>query len=137
MGEEQYLTACYVRLNRQTRRLTVVGAGHPPLIVVSRSGAAQAVKLESDPLGIFGTATLHRRDMVASSGDRFFMYSDGLIESSPGGGRRAGLERLVDACVRHRAAPLDESAALIAQEVCPEEHIVEDDLLLFAVEVGP
>jgi len=60
-----------------------------------------------------------------------------LIESSPGGGRREGLERLVDACVRHRAAPLAESAALIAQEVCPEEHIVEDDLLLLAVEVRP
>ena len=32
MGEEQYLTACYARLNRQTSRLTVIGAGHPPLI---------------------------------------------------------------------------------------------------------
>ena len=26
LGEEQYLTACYARLNRQTRRLTVIGA---------------------------------------------------------------------------------------------------------------
>jgi len=136
MGDEQYLTACYVRLNRQTRRLTVVGAGHPPLIVVSRGGAAQAVELESDPLGIFGTATLHRRDLGVSIGDRFFLYSDGLIESSPGGGRREGLECLVNACVRHRAAPLGESAALIAHEVCPEEHMIKDDLLLLAVEVS-
>ena len=40
LGEEQYLTACYARLNRQTRRLTVVSAGHPPLILVSRAGRA-------------------------------------------------------------------------------------------------
>jgi serine phosphatase RsbU (regulator of sigma subunit) len=64
------------------------------------------------------------------------MYSDGLIESAAGSGRREGLERLVDACVRHRATPLGESVAMIVREVRPEERAVEDDLLLLAVEVG-
>jgi sigma-B regulation protein RsbU (phosphoserine phosphatase) len=85
---------------------------------------------------MFGTATLHRRDLKVSPGDRFFLYSDGLIESSPGGGRREGLERLVDACVRHRKEPLRESAASIAHDICPEEYPVKDDLLLLAAEVG-
>jgi sigma-B regulation protein RsbU (phosphoserine phosphatase) len=133
MGEEQYLTACYARLNRQTRRLTVVGAGHPPLILVNRDGAPKIVDLESDPLGMFGAAILRRQDLRVSNGDRFFLYTDGLIESLPGGGRREGLEQLVDACVRHRAAPLAESAALIAGELRAGEHTVKDDLL--AVEV--
>jgi phosphoserine phosphatase RsbU/P len=136
LGDEQYLTACYARLNRPTRRLTVVGAGHPPLILVSRSGTAQTVEMESDPLGMFGTATLHRRDLRVSPGDRFFLYSDGLIESSPGGGRREGLERLVEACVRHRKQPLQESTGLIVQDICPEEHMVKDDLLLLAAGVS-
>jgi sigma-B regulation protein RsbU (phosphoserine phosphatase) len=136
LGEEQYLTACYARLNRPTRRLTVVGAGHPPLILVSRAGMPQTIEMESDPLGMFGTATLHRRDLRVSAGDRFFLYSDGLIESSPGGGRREGLERLVEACIRHRAAPLAESAASIVHDICPEESAVQDDLLLLAAEVG-
>ncbi len=137
LGEEQYLTACYARLNRQTRRLTVVSAGHPPLILVSRGGVPETVELDSDPLGVFGAATLHRRDLRVSAGDRFFLYSDGLIESTAGSGRREGLERLVDACVRHRAAPLRESATLIAGELRPEQCAVEDDLLLLAAEVGP
>ena len=115
LGEEQYLTACYARLNRQTNRLTVIGAGHPPLILVSRAGVPQTVELDSDPLGMFGAAILQRTDLRVSSGDRFFMYSDGLIESLAGGGRREGLERLVDACVRHRTAPLAESAARIVE----------------------
>jgi sigma-B regulation protein RsbU (phosphoserine phosphatase) len=136
LGEEQYLTACYARLNRQTRRLTVIGAGHPPLILVSRDGEPQTVELASDPLGMFGTATLHRQDLRVSKGDRFFMYSDGLIESTPGGGRREGLERLVSACVRHRAGPLNESAAGIVRELHLDENTVGDDLLLLAVEVS-
>ncbi len=61
MCAEQYLTACYARLNRQTNRLTVVSAGHPPLILVSASGVSQTVELESDPLGMFGGAILQRR----------------------------------------------------------------------------
>jgi sigma-B regulation protein RsbU (phosphoserine phosphatase) len=135
LGEEQYLTACYARLNRQTRRLTVVGAGHPPLILVSRNGVPQTVELESDPLGMFGTAILRRQDLRVSRGDRFFMYTDGLIESSAGGGRREGLARLVDACVRHRTAPIGQCAAMIVGELRPEDQTVEDDLLLLVAEV--
>jgi len=136
MGEEQYLTACYARLNRQTSRLTVVSAGHPPLILVSRAGESSTVDADSDPLGMFGRAILHRQDIRVSRGDRFFMYSDGLIESSPGGGRRDGLARLVDACVHHRAAPLGESVALIAGELRPRDRTAADDLLLLGAEVG-
>jgi sigma-B regulation protein RsbU (phosphoserine phosphatase) len=134
LGEEQYLTACYARLNRQTHRLSVISAGHPPLILVSRSGTSQTVELDSDPLGIFGGAILQRTDIQVSPGDRFFMYSDGLIESSPGGGRREGLERLVDACVRHPVLPLAESVAAIVDRLVRPS--VEDDLLLLAAEVG-
>jgi sigma-B regulation protein RsbU (phosphoserine phosphatase) len=94
------------------------------------------VDLESDPLGVFGNAILRRQDLRVSRGDRFFMYTDGLIEASAGGGRREGLARLVEACVRHRAAPLSESAAMIVRELRPKEQVVEDDLLLLASEVG-
>jgi hypothetical protein len=59
-----------------------------------------------------------------------------LIESSPGGGRRDGLERLLEACVRHRSAELAESTSLIVKELIPDGHIMTDDLLLLAVEVS-
>jgi sigma-B regulation protein RsbU (phosphoserine phosphatase) len=85
---------------------------------------------------MFGSAILRRRDLRVSAGDRFFMYTDGLIEASPGGGRREGLGRLVEACVRHRTAPLAESVAGIADELRPAENVVEDDLLLMAAEVS-
>ena len=133
LGEEQYLTACYARLNRQTHRLSIISAGHPPLILVNRAGLSRTVELDSDPLGIFGGAILQRTDIKVSRGDRFFMYSDGLIESSPGGGRREGLQRLVDACVRNRALPLAESVAAIVGDI--GRCSAEDDLLLLAAEV--
>jgi hypothetical protein len=57
-----------------------------------------------------------------------------MIESSPGGGRREGLEALVNACIRHRALPLAESVAAIVSQLVPGS--VEDDLLLLGCEVG-
>jgi sigma-B regulation protein RsbU (phosphoserine phosphatase) len=134
LGEEQYLTACYARLNPQTHRLSVISAGHPPLILVSRGGVPQTVELDSDPLGIFGGAILQRADIKVSVGDRFFMYSDGLIESSTCGCRREGLQRLVDACVGNRALPLAESPKAIMDQIAGCTG--EDDLLLLAAEVG-
>jgi hypothetical protein len=51
-------------------------------------------------------------------------------------GAKGAVERLVAACVRHRARPLGESVAMIVREVRPEEQAVEDDLLLLAAEVS-
>ena len=134
LAEGQYLTACYARLNLQTERLSVISAGHPPLVVVNHTGSPEVVRLDSDPLGIFGGAILQRADLRVSQGDRFFLYSDGLIESSPGGGRREGLEKLVKACVRNRALSLGESVdAIVAETV---GSLLEDDVLLLAAEVG-
>jgi sigma-B regulation protein RsbU (phosphoserine phosphatase) len=137
LGEEQYLTACYARLNRRTKRLSVISAGHPPLILVRASGAAETVEMDGDPLGVFSAAVLQRKDLRVSPGDRFFLYTDGLIESAPGAGRRAGLEQLIDGCVRHRNVPLADLAREVASELRPAARAVTDDVLLMAVEVRP
>jgi sigma-B regulation protein RsbU (phosphoserine phosphatase) len=136
LGEEQYLTACYAHLNRRTRRLSVVSAGHPPLILVSASGKAQTLEMDSDPLGIFSALVIQRKDLAVGPGDRFFLYTDGFIESTPGAGRRAGIERLVESCVSHRMDPLAESVDAIASGMRSGVNSVEDDLLLLAVEVS-
>jgi len=136
LGEEQYLTACYAHLNRRTRRLSVVSAGHPPLIVVSASGKAQTLEMDGDPLGIFSALVIQRREITVARGDRMFLYTDGFIEASPGASRRDGLERLVASCVLHQRDSLNQSVSAIASEVQGGTGSVEDDLLLLAFEVS-
>ena len=135
LGEEQYLTACYARLNRRSRRLAVVSAGHPPVILVSESGVPQVLNISSDPLGIFSSAVLRREDLRLAAKERIFLYSDGLIEASAGGSRQAGVERLTEACIRYRAQPLAEAVESIVRELRPDANVVQDDLLLLATEV--
>ncbi len=136
LGEAQYLTACFARLNRRTRRLSVINAGHPPLILVRASGSAETVEMDSDPLGIFSAAVLQRKDLTLASGDRFFLYTDGLIEAVPGGVRQPGIEKLTEACRNHRTAPLEVAAALIARTLQTTQAKGQDDLLLLAAEVA-
>ncbi|MBY0506190.1 MAG: SpoIIE family protein phosphatase [Bryobacteraceae bacterium] len=136
LGEEQYLTACYAHLNRRTRKLSVVSAGHPPLVVVSAAGETQTVEMNSDPLGIFSSVVLQRKDLHLARGDRFYLYSDGMVEPAPGADRNRGLAELIHACQEHRAVPLDGAAKRIAEQLRGARETVEDDLLLLAVEVA-
>jgi sigma-B regulation protein RsbU (phosphoserine phosphatase) len=135
LGEGQYLTASYAHLNRRTRKLSVVSAGHPPMILVNPTGEVHIVQMDSQPLGIFSALVLQRKDLRVSTGDRFFLYSDGLIESAPGGGRRMGIERLAQTCVRHGRDRISEAPERIARDVRSEMPAAADDLLLLAVEV--
>jgi phosphoserine phosphatase RsbU/P len=136
MGEEQYLTACYAHLNRRTRKLAVVSAGHPPLILVGSSGQAQLVEMNSDPLGMFSSVVLQRRDLRVERGDRLYLYSDGMIEASPGASRKSGLDQLIAACAEFHTLPLAEATGKIAARLRGPGQNVQDDLLLLAVEVG-
>ena len=35
MPDGKYLTACYMHLNRATHKLTIINAGHPPVVVLN------------------------------------------------------------------------------------------------------
>ena len=131
-----YLTACYARLYKRRRMLAVVSAGHPPFIQVS-NGKATTVSVESDPLGVFGSVVLQKCEVNVKLGDRFFLYTDGLIEGSVflGGCRQAGLERLRNACEQRHSVPLQEAVHAIVEDVKQAGQSVEDDLLLMGVEI--
>ena len=135
LHEEQFVTACYARLDRGRRRLTVVSAGHPPLIFTGANGQAQVVEIDSDPLGIFSSAVVHRRELPVFLHDRFFLYSDGFIETSAGGARCEGIRRLTEACLRSRGQTLAEAVEAITCEIRPEVERPQDDLVLLAAEV--
>jgi sigma-B regulation protein RsbU (phosphoserine phosphatase) len=137
LDEEQYLTACYARINRRTRQVSIVSAGHPPAILTRVSGEVETVAMDSEPLGMFDNAVLQHKTLSVNPGDRLFLYTDGLIESVAGGGRRAGLERLIASALRHAREPLDTVPAKIVADVCAGRPARTDDLLLLATEVRP
>jgi sigma-B regulation protein RsbU (phosphoserine phosphatase) len=135
MPEERYLTACWALWNRRGETLSVVSAGHPPLIVVRPGIGMEVVEMQGDPLGVFGSVVLQQRDVRLARGCRFFLYTDGLIEDPEvhGADRRPGIEKLSLQCEATRQLPISEAPRVIVEQLRPGP--AGDDLLLLGVEV--
>lgn len=129
LPEGTFFTLIYARLNRQTGRLSLVNAGHPPAVLVRRGdGETTVVRAEADVAGAFADASFMAEEFTLGPGDRFFLYSDGLIE--PLGPRDSALNRLGEACRSSQCAPLGEAVQSIRRSLRPGPEAPDDTLLL-------
>ncbi len=137
LNDGQYLTACYARYYAAERHLAFISAGHPAPIHVSADGRAHTFAVESDPLGAYQSVVLEKQEIDLAPGDRFYLYTDGLIEDPglPAGGRVEGLQLLAAACERRHCLPAAVAAKRIVDDLRPPLTPASDDLLLLAVEV--
>lgn len=78
-GTHSFMTAMCVALNLETRRATVVGAGHPPLIVSRREGEPELIPSSAPPLGLLELPKFVETDVQLEPGDSFILYTDGLF----------------------------------------------------------
>jgi serine phosphatase RsbU (regulator of sigma subunit) len=93
-GARSFMTAMCVALDPTTGCASVVGAGHPPLLVARSSGRTEAIPSSAPPLGLLERSEFLATNINLDPGDAFFLYTDGLY----GGGRdenpRLSSERL-------------------------------------------
>ena len=78
-GTHSFMTAMCVALNLETRAATVVGAGHPPLIVARRKGGTELIPSSAPPLGLIELPKFVEADVQLEPGDSFILYTDGLF----------------------------------------------------------
>lgn len=136
LSPEQHITSAYARLNRNTMRLTVVNAANPPLLLIPGNGEPVWVEGNSDPLGAFASGLFAAREIPVAKNDRFFMYSDGIIENGPEHrSREQGLDDLFQACLATRGALLSEAVPEIVRTLFPQGRNADDDLLLLSVDI--
>ncbi len=133
----KYLTACYACLDRKKFRLTFVSAGHPPIVHLGPAGTANWIDGRGDILGAFETVFFQPVELEASPGDRFFLYTDGIIEGfgDRKKNRDQGLEQLLEACAATAGLPIDRAVDEIVNRISPAGSAPQDDLLLLGVEV--
>ncbi|MCK5198788.1 MAG: SpoIIE family protein phosphatase, partial [Spirochaetales bacterium] len=115
LPSEIYLTAVYLLLNRQKKNIQIASAGHPPVIYLPSGGFSNALPLSGDFLGMFENVTMEILEMKVASGDRFYIYTDGIIESDGkiDISREEGLENLVKQIDSTREFSIDKSVDVI------------------------
>ncbi|MBU0954027.1 MAG: fused response regulator/phosphatase [Spirochaetes bacterium] len=132
--EDNYLTAFALRINRPANKAVLLGAGHPPAIYIPKVGPVCFVSTENSFMGMLEGTRYLSKDMEIQSGDRFLLYTDGLVEGSEN--KTAWTEdstRLLDHAEELRALPLQELPYCLVQRL--EAQKADDDVAVLAIEV--
>ncbi|MDP1525832.1 MAG: PAS domain S-box protein [Rhodocyclaceae bacterium] len=91
---ESFVTLSYLRIDSSAGLAVLVDAGHLPVIQVSDNGVT-LLRGDNLPLGVLEEEHYHQTTVTASSGDIFFMYSDGITEARNADKEEFGIDRLV------------------------------------------
>jgi len=88
-GARSFMTAMCVALDPKTGKASVVGAGHPPLLVRRRGGAVESIASVAPPLGLVERGRFSETIVDLAAKDAFLLYTDGLFGGT--GGERGRL----------------------------------------------
>lgn len=98
-------TLCYALLDTGKPELTYGSAGHLAPYRISAQGRVEALEAASYPLGVRDPTAYIVRTIRLASGDRLFLFSDGVVEACrEGSDEPFGFERLQESLERHAAA---------------------------------
>ena len=123
-----FVTATYLWLDLEERRVSVCNAGHaPPLLY--RDGEFLELGVHGVLLGRFADARYETRSIELRPGDRIVAFTDGIVEARNTRGEQFGEERLKELIARGSAS------AVIAAVHAWRADDDADDLTIIVVDV--
>jgi phosphoserine phosphatase RsbU/P len=94
--QHNFVTAAYVYVDLEKNVMTYGGAGHPPLLLWRKSSGKTSQLLENGlVLGQFEEATYDSLQVPIEAGDRFVLYTDGILETSNPSDEEFGTDRFM------------------------------------------
>src|SRR5437667_2550685 len=133
-GARSFMTAMCVALDPATGRATVVGAGHPPVLIARRSGGTESIASVAPPLGLIEHPEFTETIVDLDSGDAFLLYTDGLFGAAKGERLRLTPKRL-EQMLDHSAPNAEALLKGILNQAVPENSndSLPDDVAALAV----
>lgn len=133
----QYFTLFYGVLHLPSRQLRYVAAGHPAPVLLSADGTSRNLPVGGFPIGLARQPKYKERTAKLNSGDRLYLYTDGLIEAADEDGLEFGAEQLTEEVRAARQMSLVESVeALESSAKSWAGGRLDDDLSILALEVA-
>ena len=88
-GGHSFMSAMCVALDPKTSRASVVGAGHPPLLITRFGRGTEAIASAAPPLGLMEQSQFTETMLELNAGDAFTLYTDGLFGAAKTGKLRS------------------------------------------------
>src|SRR6266478_3445202 len=133
-GSRSFMTAMCVAVDPATGSASVVGAGHPPLLVSCHNGKTESVCSIAPPLGLIEQPEFSETPIDLEPGDAFLLYTDGLFSWTKDEHRRLTpqqLEKMLD----HSAPTAEALLKGVLAYAAPDNSVNSspDDMTLLAV----
>ena len=93
---DNFVTAAYIYADLEENLMRYAGAGHPPLLQWRNStGKTVQVLQNGFALGMFEKATYEALEFPLEPGDRYVLYTDGILEAANSGQEEFGADRFM------------------------------------------
>lgn len=132
--EDNYLTAFALRINRRAGKAVYLAAGHPPAIYLPVEGPASLAECENPFIGMMEESSYQCETIDVKEGDRFVLYTDGLVEAHVETSSMEELGRcLLSAVEAARNVPLGQMPEVLVRAMGADTPT--DDVAVMVVQV--
>jgi sigma-B regulation protein RsbU (phosphoserine phosphatase) len=133
----QLVTAAYLWIDTDNRRALYSAAGHPPLLRW-REGGLDRIESNGLLFGVMPDSDYPVRSLQIRPGDRFLLYTDGLVEPENSAGDSFGDRRLEQVLCENQSCSPSELVDQLLYELHiwqPANQTQQDDITLIVVDV--
>ena len=134
---DQLVSAAYLWLDTENHKASYSAAGHPPLLLW-REGELQHIESNGLLFGVVPDPDYPVLDLPIESGDRFLLYTDGVIEPDNNQGEFFGDRKLEQVIRTNRSRSPSELSEQLLSEIHrwqPASLAQQDDITLIVIDV--
>ena len=134
--ESDFVTAGYLFMDTENQTARYAGAGHPPLLLWRESDQKiYEYREKGIVLGQFEDARYQNIELSLKSGDRFILYTDGIIEATNAAGDLFGWSHFKEFITAHASLSVGKFADGLIQRISNwsgkhTDEALDDDLTL-------
>ena len=132
----EIVTAAYLYLHADGRQICYAAAGHPAMLLL-REGRVSEVAENGLPLAAAALDSYQQRHMDLKPGDRFLLYTDGIVEARNNAGEMFGEGRLNQSLVATAAIPAESAVEQIMAAVERWSASQDDDRTVLVCDYNP
>jgi sigma-B regulation protein RsbU (phosphoserine phosphatase) len=134
---EQFVSAAYLWLDTENRKASYSAAGHPPLLRW-REGKLERIESNGLLFGVVPDPDYPVCGLSIHSGDRFLLYTDGVIEPENAHGDSFGDKKLEEVVRKNQSCPPSELSDQLLSEIGlwrAASLAQQDDITLIVIDV--